>query len=85
MFRNCTVSSHLACGDALLALTEDVARNEIDPAHEEYNDSRSDHDSPEGQTERLLACGGLVQVAEHVNSEYDHGESKGDEAVCWTQ
>ena len=80
-----TVSSNLSGGDALVAVSEDVASDQVHPAHDEDDDTTADDDTPESETERFLVGVGFVEVAEHVHAEDDHGEGERDEAVGWAE
>lgn len=80
-----TMSSNLSGGDALVAVAEDVAGNQVHPAHDKDDDAAADHDTPERETKRFLVGVGFVQVAEHIDSEDDHGESESNEAVRWAE
>lgn len=84
-FRNGSVSSDLAGSDAFYAVAEDVRSNEVDPAEDEDDDARANDDTPKGQAKGFLAGGGFVEVAEHIHTEHDHGESESDKAVCWAK
>jgi hypothetical protein len=79
------MSSNLPGSDTLVAVPEYVASDQVHPAHNEDDDTAADDDTPEGETERLLIGVGFVQVAEHVDSEDDHGEGESDEAVGWAE
>ena len=59
--------------------------NQIDEAEDEDDDARADHDAPKRHSERFLACSGFVEVAEHVDTQHNHGQPKSDEAVDWTE
>ena len=80
-FGHRSMSSNLPGGDALVAISEDVAGDQVHPAHDKDDDAATDDDTPEGETEGLLVGVGFVQVAEHINAEDDHGESECNEAV----
>ena len=82
---DCTVSANLTSSDALTAVTEDIAGDQIDPAHDEDDDASRDHHAPESKAERFLAEGFLVEVAEHVDTEHDHCKCQSDEAVSRTE
>jgi hypothetical protein len=69
---DCAVSADLAGGNTLAAVEEDVARYQVHPTQDEDEDARCDDQAPEGKTERLLTGDLLVEVAEHVDSKYDH-------------
>lgn len=80
-----SMSSNLSRCDALHAVAEDVGRNEVDPAHDEDDDTRSDNDAPEGKAERFLVGSFFVEIAEHVDTQDEHGEGEGDEAMGWRE
>jgi hypothetical protein len=82
---DCAVSADLAGGDVPATVPEDVTCYQVHPAKDEYEDARCDDQAPEGKTERLLTGDLLVEVAEHIDSQYDHGESQSDESVSWTE
>lgn len=82
---NRAMSSDLAGCNVFAAIAEDVACDEVDPAEDEDDAARSDDDAPEWHSQRLLAGGLLVEIAEHVDAEDAHGESERDEAVSGTQ
>lgn len=55
--------------------------DQINEPEDEDDDAAGDDDAPEGQTEGLLAGSGLIEVAEHVDAECEHGQGEGDKAV----
>ena len=71
--------------DAIAAVAEDEAGDQVDPAHNEDHDTRSYDDAPEGKAERFLAGCWFVEVAEHVDTEDDHQERECHEAVSRTE
>lgn len=79
------MGTNLASSDALTAVAEDIASNQIDPTHDEDDDASGDHHAPESKTKRLLTEGFFVEIAEHVDSEHDHCKCQCDEAVSWTE
>ena len=85
MSSDCAVCTDLASCDALIAVTEDIASDQVHPAENKDDNTRADNDSPERKPERLLTCGWFVEVAEHVDAENDHRERECDETVSWTQ
>lgn len=78
-----SMSSNLSRCDAFHAVAEDVGRNEVDPAHDEDDDAGGNDNAPEGKAERLLVGSFLVEIAQHVDAQDEHGESERDEAVGW--
>lgn len=82
---DCAVSADLTGGDTLAAVAEDVTCYQVHPAQDEDEDARCDDQAPESETERLLAGDLLVEVAEHVDSQYDHCKSQSNEPVSWTK
>lgn len=56
-------------------------RQDIDPSQGEYNDTGRNDDSPERESDRLLTGSFFVQVAEDIDAENAHSETKEVEAM----
>jgi len=56
-------------------------RQDIDPAHGEHDDARTNDNPPERKTKGFLACGLFVQIPKYVDAENDHGKPQEIEAV----
>lgn len=79
------MGTNLTSSDALTAVAEDIAGNQVDPAHDEDDDTSGDHHTPESKTKRLSADSFLVEITEHVDTENDHCKCQSDKAVSWTE
>ena len=59
--------------------------NEVEESHDSSQNTSRDNDSPQSQTEVFNARGGFVEIAQDVETENDHGGTKEDEAMLWTE
>ena len=57
-------------------------RNDVKEANDDGKDTRSKEQTPEWQTQRLLACSLLVHVAEHIEPQHRHGASQSNKAMA---
>lgn len=74
-----------AGGDVAGAVAEDEAGNDVEETNDNAQDTRSDEQAPEWHAQGLLACGFLVHVSEHVESDGHHGAAQRDETMRRTQ
>ena len=80
-----TVAEDVALQDVSGLLKKSIAywtySNEVEEADHNCEDARCDQKPPKGKTESLLACGFLVHVAQHVESEDHHSAAQSNETV----
>ena len=64
-------------------LTEGVAGEDVDEAHDGDEDAGGDDEAPVGLTQGVFRGGGLVEVSENGDAQDDHEDAEGDEARGW--
>lgn len=55
-------------------------REDVDRTHDQHNNAGSNDKSPERQSQTLLTCGLLIEIAEDAVTKEYHGNSEHDKA-----
>ncbi len=79
------VAADLAGVDAALAVAEDDRDDDVQEAEDDAEDAGSEHHAPDGETEIANAVDLLVEVAQHIAADHDHGYSQPGKRVRGAQ
>lgn len=79
------MAADLTASNTELGIAEDEGCNDIEESHQGRHDSSCNDHAPHWQTQILHAGSTLVEIAQNVKTQHDHGHAEEDETAFGTE